>query len=760
MSRSKQRKKRKKLPDDELEHAKTEIASLRFNPEKIISMTGLGHDWKKLLGYFEDNKIEPKHYFDIAYLLQNEKARIYSEKNNISQEDAYKINRLYQWNVPNIDRLLDADAPLEKLDNLQYLMGASTYDLSQLFSHLGYENGKFFLDTKDRAESDTELEKKVYNYKNILNADIDIKEINRTVQDIVAKEKEAIRDFELDSESEDVYRNIKDLPQFRGTENFKLKLIALNRDFCRKGTDFALEQQIPEDYFINTARDYELSEDSARYILERFGIENFDELFASHYKDPDAFEKGLQLIKGKEQIAKLIRYYVVLGKEGRSSLIKYLNLLPEETHADFIETLNKGRTDFKLNDFAIENGLLGYRSRMPVIQVSKPKKILEKLDQIIKKSYELCSRIRFKDIDFEENDELKKAVLKEVGKRKFVTVKDMDSICRNYNGFIKFGAAQLQDRIKGLHDKNLGLLAQQLSLNLNDLKKIAGSCSPKGYYEPEDIEQKLIDFSEMQKINIDAKEYGLSRIVEGEFKVFPTIRKSMFFESHNEYAFIMALYPNSSVIESLAEKDRILSEHHKDVIGYARCYIDGETIRVEELQSDIFDKQKKIPSSLKNKYHEWPKMIILALEHFALDAGYKNINISTSDLQIRKWSNHSGLRGITSYDVYTRTPLELGYSLEKTSMVYSEDTGIGMNMNDDFLSLIDTNNCETYNIMWVKELSMEDAHKHNRLFYMNKKEKTIRKKCMDLRQTKDRANDKPKNMGYISRRDINLFDDE
>jgi len=760
MNKSKQRKKRKKLCDDELEHAKAEINSLGFNPEGVISMTGLGYDWKKLLGYFKSNKVEPKHYFDITYLLQNEKARRYSERNNISEEDVYKINRLYQWDVPNIDRLLDADAPLEKLDNLQYLMGVSPYDLGQLFSSLVYENGKFFLAAKDKEESDTKLEKKLYNYKNILNADINLEEINRTIEEITSKEKEAILDFELDSESENVYRRIKDLPQFRRTEKFKLKQIALNRDFYKQGTDFALEQQVPEDYFINIARDYELSEDSARYILEKFGIEHFDNLFASHYKDSDAFEEGLQMIKGKEQIAKLIRYYVMLGGGGRSSLIKNINLIPEETHADFIETLNREGTDFKLNDFAIENGLLGYRSRMPVIQVSRPNKILEKLDKIIEKSYELCGRIRFKDIDFKDNDELRKAVLQEVGKRKFVTVKDMDSICRNYNGFIKFGAGKLQDRIKGLHDKNLELLAQQLSLNLNDLKKIAGSCSPKGYYDPEDIEQKLIDFSKMQKININAKEYGLSSIVEGEFKVFPTIMKSGFFGSHQEYSFIIAMYPNSSVIESLAEKGRILSEHYKDVIGYARCYIDGETIRVEELQSDIFDKQKKIPSSLKNKYHEWSKMIILALEHFALDAGYKKIQISPSELQIRKWSNYSGLRGITSYDVYTKTPLEMGYSLEKTSLIYSEDTGRGMNMNDDFLSLIDANNCKTYNIMWVKELGMGDDPGHNRLFYINKKEKMTRKKCLDLRHAKERTHNKPKNRGYYFGRDISLFEDE
>src|SRR5437016_3821190 len=117
------------------------------------------------------------------------------------------------------------------------------------------------------------------------------------------------------------------------------------------------------------------------------------------------------------------------------------------------------------------------------------------------------------------------------------------------------------------------------------------------------------------------------------------------------------MYPNPITLEELAPKR--VSSHVTDAVGFARCYLDGSIIRVEELQTDIFDRELALPSGLKKKYGQWDKLLLLGLEHFAATSGYDSIEITPAELQMRKWANHRGLRGVTAYRAYTKAPQEM-----------------------------------------------------------------------------------------------------
>jgi len=215
------------------------------------------------------------------------------------------------------------------------------------------------------------------------------------------------------------------------------------------------------------------------------------------------------------------------------------------------------------------------------------------------------------------------------------------------------------------------------------------------------------------------------------------------------------------VIEKLKEDRKLLSEHIKDTIGYARCYIDGNTLRVEELQSDIFDKAKDIPSSVKNKYQNWAKMLIIGLEHFAASTGIRKIMITTSELQIRKWSNYAGLRGVTAYEAYTKVPMEMGYRLKKTQLQYAETTGWGMNMGDIRHNVTEGSPKQFSKMMWIKNISKKDAKRYEELLYVSDTDREIWNRCRGIEPVEENEDQGDRKLvSYCWGREVELFEDE
>jgi len=721
-----------------LEKARQEIVKHGFDPDIIISMTGLGHDWNKLLNYFEEHDVAPRHYFDVAYLLQNEKALAYVERNNVPEEDIYQVNRLYQWNAPNIEQLLDSDVPLERIGNFQLLLGTESSLLRELFTRLNYTKGKFSLKSTNfnGEENDEGNKNKLGLYLKLLNSEIDVNEVREVVNKVSIDHRKEILDIELDPESIKFYEKIKDFPQMQNVEDYIIKIIALHREFCQEGIDFALEQGVPVLETVVVAQAYEKDPSSTNYILENFEVENFVGLQAAHQKDPEAFVEAVSFMEGKRFLPLFPQLYVEMSEKGRESLKQYINKLPEEVYKSFLESMNLNPSKrFEGLEFSLEEKILGYKASMPTVQVKDGQKILQKKNQIIAKSQDLEGKMRIKDVEF-ETSEFKQAVLETVGRGKYVTKEHLDTLCQNAQGNLRYRARNLQRKLEGIPIENVTLMANQLNVHANDLRKILGKPKNNGYFTLTEISDKLGDFVNLSEREVDPKDYGLQKIVEGEFKAQSVVRSHGIFGYNKTYSFIVALYPNHTILEDLKENDKNISSHIQDTIAYVRCYPEGKTLRIENLQTDIFDKEREIPASIKGKYQNWAEMTMLALEHFALTAGYKKIEMTTSELQIRKWEHHSGLSGITAYDTYTKIPKKMGYNLEKTSLVFSENTGFGMDMSNNWS--YGWKKKQTYDLLWVKELNPEDLPKLDALFCRTDREKEVREQAVKVKPIKEK----------------------
>ncbi len=718
---------------DILKEAREAIAGQGFDPDEVISMVGLGHDWKNLLAFFIKKEVKPQHYSDVAFLLDHDKASSYVERNSIPAKEVYKVNRVYQWDFGQLEHLFEEDVPIETLGRLENIRGMMLED--DFLPSLKIDDSRFTLDEKS-DEYEKYLEK--------LNRREVPKEMVRALKARLADFKDRIYNGALDSETQALYERIKGLPQFRRAKTNVVKSIALNSFFERRGYEKALKKGVPAVDFISFSEAYEKHGEAATTMYDTFGPFMLNYLTKAYDDNKDVFKEWMGKTKGFNRTIRALYlvYCSMFSDKGRAHLDQYLSKVPKGTQVKLFGLFNHDHfgPNMQLIDYGFEKRVIGYSSRMPTVQVTSDD-IVSKVEDIIRKAHDYECKIRVKDLDLND-DCFRHAVLDKAGKAPLITSEDLAGIAERSSGHTRYLARMWAQNTEGLHGKTIELIAAQLRINENDLKKVIARAKDSESYDLEAVVAELEDFREMSGMEVDPKEFGLSKIVEGEFTVQPMNRRSGFFGIDNNFGARLILSPNREVLKELLEQRITISQHVENSIAYARFYPEGDTLRVEEIQTDIFDKELNVPSSFKKKYSSWAQMVILALEHFAIVAGYRRIAITPSEVQMRKWENWSGLRGVTAHNIYTKLPSENGYRLEITDITLGEMTSEQIP--------------ET--LMWVKNLDKRSLNRYERLFYRSKKDVEVFEACKRISPPGKRKFDYSKRDMLHGRFD--LFEDE
>ncbi|MCB9359219.1 hypothetical protein H6503_04770 [Candidatus Woesearchaeota archaeon] len=640
-----------------------------LEPDIMLSCIGLGHDAERVIPYLVEHRIMPENYLDAAFLLSTKEGMPYAERNNLEQSEFWRICSLYTWNLPEIDKFLAKDVPINKFKNMKFLSGH--YEKDDLFEVLDFDSKKGIFTAKTRS-------KKIRNLLSMINSEKGESDIEEIVRSMVEKERDAFLDYGIDEAAQLKLNELGSNQHLNSADPQTIKLIAASYAFYPEGIDFAIASKQDPENILQVARAFHLSEEDTRFIL--------------------------RIRKMKDALLEDIYTFAKARKHSKHRFIKAMRAaMMADIHPDALE-------DFVTRFTYIDTNYSGAKS--------KEMSLVKAIESIPGRLHTTAMHLYGSHLDFG----IANKILGYVARMPFYSLEDkqkVDSCIHNIRGMIERSDC----------DITLASIIDSSGISKNDMISIFGN---EVAIAKESALENLDMYIMSQARQNDAEEYGIDEKVKGIFKGFVAnhYTGSNILDFRSDNTFLVVFYPDDVTMNRLVEENIMTNSKYKNSVAFARCYFDGCSMKVAEISSEIYSRGDDIPEWFRQEYKDYAKVMLKALEYFASEAGFERIEVMTTETQIRKYANDDPIDRKEAFKTYTTAPRELGYRIEKSNIKLTEATKRPIDLGRYSYG---EGSANSYDLSWVKDISPEDLSVYSDMFLRTRTEQETREAVLKLK---------------------------